>query len=554
MQKNKIFKGFIIEVSKAKIFSACFFENSGKKIGCFSDMLFLTKLLSKKKRGIKMKKERQKTDRWRFAVLGLLFWAIFMGLNLWVRIDCYGRNAFDQIVNNWLFLQLAAVVVLVFGKIRSFDEKQKMDSGKYTRAALGICLFLLTAVALEMGEGFRDFSVYESRYLTLGWIDIPKRYLFDIYVVMVFPLWTEGVFRAVIDAKNVKKAVWEGCFQIISLTVAGYLLFSSLPDVWTMDLAMVNMVTVSFGIYKYFWKKKYFGKKRSVAAMGIYVALWGAILSGRWDFGSELVGVILDRKRYDPAILDILMLQKRILSGEDHRKNVEWWLACQPNYIQQLLYHKGWFWAILVMFILLAFLVLVFRLLRFRSFRRHKGFLVYLAGAWILTVRVVMGIFYSFGIPYPELLPFAGDRNVITDSLILGLLFRCAWEDSYTESVKHCQAVDVTGYLPKQETYRVTEGKKNEEYEGELELFAEDVDVWSDYCNITCDAEWITSLENGELWAFSPHGIYMKDVFFMEYKDEKWYPVEYEKTEKLALKRYKKSNKPYWTERKYYTK
>ena len=68
MQKNKIFKGFIIEVSKAKIFSACFFENSGKKIGCFSDMLFLTKLLSKKKRGIKMKKERQKTDRlvWSF--------------------------------------------------------------------------------------------------------------------------------------------------------------------------------------------------------------------------------------------------------------------------------------------------------------------------------------------------------------------------------------------------------------------------------------------------------------------------------------------------------
>lgn len=500
-----------------------------------------------------MKKERQKTDRWRFAVLGLLFWAIFMGLNLWVRIGCNGRDAFGQILNNWIFLQLAVVVVLVFGKIRSFDEKLKMDSGKYTRAALGICLLLLTAVALEMGEGFRDFSVYESRWLRLGWIDIPKRYLFDIYVVMIFPLWTEGVFRAVIDAKNVKKAVWEGCFQIISLTVAGYLLFSALPDVWIMDLAMVNMVTVSFGIYKYFWKKKYFGKKRSVVAMGIYAALWGAILSSRWDFGSEFIGIAFGRKCHNNTILNLLMLKNGLLSGED-RKYREWWIEDELNYIQQLLYHKGWFWAVIVMFMLVMFLVLVFRLLRFRSFGRHKGFLVYLAGAWILTVRVVMGSFHSFGIFYPELLPFAGNLNVITDSLILGLLLRCAWEDSYTESVKHCQAADVTVYLPKQETYRVTEGKKNEEYEGDLELFAEDVDVWSDYYYVTCDAEWITSLEDGELWAFSPHGIYMKDVFFLEYKDEKWYPVEYEKTEKLALKRYKKSNKPYWTERKYYTK
>lgn len=501
-----------------------------------------------------MKKYAQESDSWYLAACAIVSWITFMVLNIWVRISCYGRDVFHEIFVIWIVLQTAAILVLAFGWIRDLDKTLKMDSSRYTAVSWGICLIMLAALILELGPRISGFSVYSDLDIIIWKIDIPKKYLFDIYAVILFPLWTEGVFRAAIDEKRKAEAVGAGFLQIVSLTFVGYLFFSQLSNVWIMDLATVSIVTVSFGIYKYFWKKKYFGKKRSIAAISAYTVLWLGILASRYE-GEKNIMEYFRGTTWKEYVNHVRELQRGALSGQ-FSEEIMSWIRYQQDYLLQLLFRREWLTLLTIAVLLLTFLIMILVFLSFESFRRHKGFLAYLAGAWILCVRVVLGTLHFLGVPYPELLPFAGDLNVVMDSMILGLLMRCAWENFYGESMRRCSLVDITEYLPKQESYQITYAD-GEECDGSDSIHLKEVHVCGASDEITCTGEWMKSLEEGDLWLFSADTdiLCMEDTFALEYKDEQWWPVQRDnKAAKKALKRYKKYNKPDWIEPKRYTR
>lgn len=501
-----------------------------------------------------MKKYVQKSDSWYLAACAIVSWITFMSLHIWVRLSCYGRDVFHEIFIIWIVLQTTAILVLVFGWIRDLDKILEMDSCRYTAASWGICLVMLAALILELGSGISGFSVYSGKDLIIWKIDIPKKYLFDIYAVILFPLWTEGVFRAAIDEKRKPEAVGAGFLQIVSLTLAGYLFFSRLSNVWIMDLATVSIVMVSFGIYKYLWKKRYFGKKKSIAAISAYTALWLGILASRYE-GEKNLKEYFRGTTWKEYVTHVRELQKGALSGQ-FSEEITGWIRYQQDYLLQLLFHREGLMLLTIVVLLLAFLILILIFLNFESFRRHKGFLAYLAGAWVLCVRVVMGTLHFLGVPYPEMLPFAGDLNVVMDSMILGLLMRCAWENFYGESMRRCSLVDITEYLPEQESYQVTYAD-GDECDGSDPMYLKEVRVWGISDEISCAGEWMKSMEEGDLWLFSADSdiLCMGDIFALEYKNEQWYPVQRDnKAAQKALRRYKKYNKPDWIEPKRYIK
>lgn len=501
-----------------------------------------------------MKKYAQESDSWYLAACAIISWIVFMSLHIWVRVSCYGRDVFHEIFVIWIVLQTAGILVLVFGWIRDLDKTLKMDSCRYTAAAWGICLVMLAALILELGPRISGFSVYSDMDLIIWKIDIPKKYLFDIYAVILFPLWTEGVFRAAIDEKRKPEAVGAGFLQIVSLTFAGYLFFFQLSNVWVMDLAMVSIVTVSFGIYKYLWKKKYFGKKRSIAAISGYSVLWLGILASRYE-GEKNLMEYFRGTTWKEYVNHVRELQKGALSGQ-FSEEVTNWIRYQQDYLQQLLFRREGVSLLIIVLLLLAFLIMILIFLGFESFRRHKGFLAYLAGAWTLCVRVVMGTLHFLGVPYPEMLPFAGELNVVMDSMILGLLMRCAWENFYGESMRRCRLVDITEHLPQQESYQVTYSD-GEECDGSDPMYLKEVHVRGADDEILCTGEWMQGLEEGDLWLFSADTDIpcLGDTFAMKYKDKQWYPVQCDsRVAKKALRRYKKYNKPDWIEPKHYTK
>ena len=503
-----------------------------------------------------MKKYEQESYSWYLAACAIISWITFMSLHIWVRISCYGRDVFHEIFVTCIVLQTAVMLVLVFGWIRDLDKKLKMDSHRYTAVSWGICLVMLAALILELGPRISGFSVYTYSDLIIWKIDIPKKYLVDIYAVILFPLWTEGVIRAAIDEKGKPEAVGAGFLQIISLTFAGYLFFSQLSNVGIMDLAMVSIVTVSVGIYKYLWKKKYFGKKRSIAAISAYTALWLGILASRYE-GEKNLMEYFRGATWKEYVNHVRELQKGALSGQ-FSEEITGWIQYQQDYLLQLLFRRDWMTLFTIAALLLTFLIMILVFLNFESFRRHKGFLAYLAGAWILCVRVVLGMLHFLGVPYPEMLPLAGDVNVVMDSVILGLLIRCAWENFYGESMRRCSLVDITEYLPEQESYQVTYSD-GEECDGSDTMHLKEVRVCGRGADdeILCTGEWMKGLEEGDLWLFSADTdiLCTGDTFAMEYKNEQWYPVQCDnKVAKKALRRYKKYNKPNWIEPKRYTK
>ena len=66
--------------------------------------------------------------------------------------------------------------------------------------AVGSLAFLcLLAFAFEM---WTDITVFtDSTYITIGFLDINKKYMFDPILFIVFPLWTQTVFSAILRSR-----------------------------------------------------------------------------------------------------------------------------------------------------------------------------------------------------------------------------------------------------------------------------------------------------------------------------------------------------------------
>lgn len=82
---------------------------------------------------------------------------------------------------------------------------------------VGSLAFLsLLALAFEV---WTDITVFtDSTYITIGFLDINKKYMFDPILFIVFPLWTQTVFRGIREECYSMKAVLSGSVQLLMLS------------------------------------------------------------------------------------------------------------------------------------------------------------------------------------------------------------------------------------------------------------------------------------------------------------------------------------------------
>lgn len=92
------------------------------------------------------------------------------------------------------------------------------------------------------------------------------------------------------------------------------------------------------------------------------------------------------------------------------------WFCINKRYL-----YDGWLPTILLMIIEVIFIVAMAGV--WRQAREHDGRDIMLDMIWVgFLIRGVAGLLYSFGLPTPILLPFAGTTGIITDSICMGML------------------------------------------------------------------------------------------------------------------------------------
>lgn len=477
----------------------------------------------------------------RVPIMGIAIWLILIWLHTFIRIVSYENSKGKM---GYVLSAIIAVVVTMFyywcivGGIDDIEEAFNISISRCMVITGAIWLAMIIALGLEMFcDGFSLYS-YTSIYLWI--LKIPKKYIFDVYAIIIFPLFMELIFKSMSDKKLHKKTLILGWMQILGITISGYLIFCAMNNIWTVELLLLNVITIICAAYKYIGINRKMRKGNLVAVLIFYVLICIIILelsrnsdeniyeymyAGDWNEYKANVGLLIDN-----AALGGMS------SSLNETRVIHEFLYNRSNYIHQALYYGGWFAAATIVVIILAFVVILVKMLDTRKCCTQKHYLIYMAALWTLLIRSIMGIMYSFAlVPYPTALPFAGTTGLITDSIAFALLIICSLQNYKLDRILNCTVVSVDSYLEQLDTYSVWDADTGDAYAEEF--WDDKVIVKGTLKEIVCTVEW-SIFSEGEYAVFTPLG--SDKVFVLEHiKDEVWKQIEGEELINNVFSEYK---------------
>ena len=312
------------------------------------------------------------------------------------------------------------------------EEKRDMQSPGLRKSLLVVLaltvLYLFSFASVQWGGCIDLFS--DQNDIVLGWWTIHKNYMYDILILVVFPIWSTFIIRKISESRCAAGAVASGLIQILALTMMGFLLYMRFSHIWLAEMAFINILTLVLAVRGYLWETIH--KKGNAAALLIgYALLWILLLLRFTDYGQILTGFMGGQNPFASLISGSYIsnvnriLEKASFFGQSplllKDPYVLDFMRSRNNPLHTALFYGGWCAAIVLIIVEVIF-VMAAAVLLIRN-KRRDGRDIMLCMAWVsLAIRVAAGILYSFGIPIPILLPFTGRVGIIADSMSMGLL------------------------------------------------------------------------------------------------------------------------------------
>lgn len=307
--------------------------------------------------------------------------------------------------------------------------------------AVGVFLMLVTA---EVRTGV--VSVSDSRILYLVLFKIEKKWLFDLYVILVFPTFVTSIMKGLTRNDTTANRV-SAAAAIALLNTASVLFFSQMSAIYLVEMAVLNFFTVVLAVIFWDWEKmeSVFGCDDDedssawdedyedennlswVEVVFFYCIFWIFLLlctkspgesfteymySGNWNlYKQNISGLVECTGTWGAAC------------GPENMYTIRQFLVENNNVIHSLLYYTGWGGLAVYGVLLVGFVTLMFRFLGGRYSLYKPYYLIYQAAFLNLLIRAVCGILYGFGIlPIPVSLPFGGSVALIMDGVCVALL------------------------------------------------------------------------------------------------------------------------------------
>lgn len=464
---------------------------------------------------------------------------------LWINTFIH-QNSFSEGLETFTYIGhsvlIAAATIFYYWTLSPLFEEDIFENSTrlYTTVTVLCGVVILFLLFLELGTD--AISVYGQREIILWAFAIPKRYAFDIWAIVVFPSIISAFFKVMQKEKYTLSAVTAGTSSILFITLCGYMIFMAMPNIWLVNLMILNTISVGLAIHKYYDKR--IKKLNAIAAVILYAFVHMGVLpfvctnafiyEGDWDYLTSGISVIIKNASFF-GISNYLLQSEYVHS----------FLADNNKPILQILYYGGWISVVAFIILLLIFMYLILKLLGIENRYEHRNWVVFSTAALHFSIRIIMGLLYSFGFPFPIALPFLG-INYITDTIAFTLLLIGAWENHKISQFLKIESsfLDAADVFAIQDEYCITNESGTAYTE---ESYEEDVDIiGKEGTIIHCSTEWYM-LKERIFCVFSEKTLETNcQRFILEYVQTKWKALENTESdlEKNVIREYLVEHKP----------
>lgn len=418
---------------------------------------------------------------------------------------------------------IIGITIFYFGMLKMamevYDEEGEEISSGLMKISFIYVVFLISIIV----EVFCwECSIYSSNVIEIFGVEISKYILYDLIVIIGFPLILEYIFMAVESAKFEKRAVIIGGLNILALSCIEYFLFCVFSQIWIINMGVLNLVSMIFLTIKYALRnakiRQY--KGNAIAILVYYSLFWLAIILPRCVQG-------IDQERLEG--IRVLIGNANLIGAASNilemRNNYEWLLQ-STNYIHQLLLYGGWITVVFFILLLIAFLIVIYKMIGIRYFTRHKHQVVYLTVFTMFAIRVIFGLLYSFGICMCRVnLPFASDHSLVSDAILYAVLLVGAWENNRMDKLLQCKYIKAEDVLGDCSSYKMEIiNENNRRNNWTVRLIGKNT-------NVTCFLETCEIEESEKLFGcfeISDGMNHNLEVILLQYEedDKTWHSIE----------------------------
>lgn len=467
-----------------------------------------------------LQKDATKKD----IVLGITLVLGFIWINTFIH-----QNSFNDSCGDFLFIKYCLIAVFYTGLYfwlfkDSFGDRLFCDNTKVCLTYTAITgVLMLVAVLLELGTDW--FSIYGQKELVFGWLEIPKKYLFDVWAIVWFPIRIGSIFKAMKKERFTFRSIINGCIVICGITIEEILIFRPMSNIWLVDLAILNTVTLILAVWKYVIPDINVRNGNAIAGIFLYIIGRVCLLPLQCDnWGNGFASFMYSGNWNDvkPVISEVIS-NASFWGTSEYLKNsssIHVWLVDWNRPVLQLLYYGGWVSVLFLLLMIVFLLSFLIRMLGIKNGRVHKNWLIYATAVTMLTDRAVLGTLYSFGVPIPVALPFLGKTGIMDAMaftlILFGALENLSIQKNMCLGATFALAEDLLGKL---DSYQILD-EDDEPYEEEV--FYDDVTVSGNERLFACVAEWYKFKERTfcvfEISEISAKG----KKFILEFSDNRW--------------------------------
>lgn len=356
------------------------------------------------------------------TILLALLLLFYIGLHIFIQQHNY--HSADTIAQYIIYIAVG-VFYVVFNYFAFVDIGiLREERGSYAnQMVIGQVLLFCVVVLLQIKVSDQGFWL-DSKMIHFFGYGLPKKYLFDLAVIIFFPI---SVINVVVSTRHadVLSAQITGVMEVLLLTIMGYFLFYGLGYIWLVNMAILNIVAISVALYQIPALATEKNGNRA-ACIILYMLFHIILLAVVKKDGVDLCSALYqgDFGYYQGCVRELI--ERTGLWGRSGELTpcVQDMLLCEHgNYIHSLLYYFGRCSVVIYLITLVTFVWCLTSLL-YPERKRGDGFyVVYVTAFWNLLLRTVLGVLYSFAIvPFPIALPFAGKIGFVADACCVALL------------------------------------------------------------------------------------------------------------------------------------
>lgn len=359
-----------------------------------------------------------------YMILGVVLVLTFILINIFLH-----RSSCEESCYSLLFLLAVPGAAFVTGLVYRLVTHDLNEPIRDTTRGCAVgtavsAMFMLFAVLLELGTD-EGFSLYQGKEIQLWFFSIEKKYFYDLFAVVWYPYNLSVILSALRKERFHGSSVFYSCIAVMGSTLSGILIFRPMSNIYSIDLVVLNTITLAVGLWKYAIPEKTVRKGNVITAVVLYAVM-------------RIILLPLQCSNWEPGYGDFIKAIQVITSNapffgtSEYLKNagfVNEYLASHRKPMLQLLYYFGWSSVIVMVLLLALFVFVILKLAGLKNGREHRRWLIFATAAAMFAIRAVMGFLYSFGVRYPIKLPFMGNEGSIMDSMAFTLLLICAWEN-----------------------------------------------------------------------------------------------------------------------------